>query len=56
MAENIGKVVLDRLVAAKVIKDVSNKYVNSIRIANTGFSCDGVGKTTIKIKSIEMGA
>jgi Holliday junction resolvase RusA-like endonuclease len=54
--DNIGKVVLDSLVAAKVIKDDSNKYVNSIRIANTGFLCDGVGKTTIRIKSSDKGA
>lgn len=49
--DNIGKVVLDSLVNAQVLEDDSNKYVNSLRIANIGFLCDGVGHTSIKIKN-----
>jgi len=51
--DNLAKVVLDSLVNAKVLEDDSNKHINSFRIANIGFLCDGVGKTTIKIKSID---
>lgn len=51
--DNLAKVVLDSLVNARVLEDDSNKHINNLRIANIGFLCDGVGKTTIKIKSID---
>lgn len=32
------------------------RRINSLRIANIGFLCDGVGKTTIEIKNSDREA
>ena len=42
--DNLLKVCLDSLVNAGVLQDDSNKCLYSLRISNTGFLCDGVGR------------
>lgn len=53
--DNVNKVVLDSLVNAGVLDDDSNKFINSLRVANIGFLCDGVGKTILRIKYNDTG-